>query len=383
MLNDSLLSMLAELGSLLPLVAERGPASDAARRPDPEVMRGLGDAGLLRLVVPRTYGGHEAHPAEFIEFTATLAAAHGSTAWTAMTCNEEAGIASAFLEPDSMIGLYRDEPNVIIAGSGVPNGTARRVDGGWLVEGRWGFVSGCTAADRWVLTCVVDGERPVQFCHILLPADPNLIEDTWDTAGLRGSGSHHVVLEGVMVPDEWAGVAPANSLPRPDALFYRLPSGLRFPFPKVGVAAGLARRAIDEFADLAGAKRPLHHRSALAERPDAARAMARATALVGSGVAYVEDRLDALWSTLLAGDPVPSDLHAEVRLACSSAVAGCIEAVEELVAAAGTSANFTSSPLALIRNDVRAVAAHFMVAPYQMDAAGRVLLGLEPTEFGF
>ena len=60
-----------------------------------------------------------------------------------------------------------------------------------------------------------------------------------------------------------------------------------------------------------------------------------------------------------------------------------LEAVEELVAAAGTSANFTSSPLALIRNDVRAVAAHYMVAPYQMDAAGRVLLGLEPTEFGF
>jgi alkylation response protein AidB-like acyl-CoA dehydrogenase len=372
-----------ELAPALDLVAERAAAADAARRPDPDVIRAIADLGLLRLVVPECYGGHEAHPATFIEFTATLAQVHGSTAWVAMTCNEEAGITSAFLEPDSVSALYRDDPTVVIAGSGVPHGRATRVDGGWSVTGRWGFVSGCTAADRWVLASIVEGSDPVELCFVLVPALDELVDDTWDTIGLRGTGSHHVELTDHFVPDQWAGVVANLGLPRPDTPFYNLPSGLRFPFPKVGVATGLARRALHEFAELAGAKRPLHQRSDLRERADAQTAVARATALIGSGLAWVHERLDVLWATLVAGDPISAELHAEVRLSCSFAVQNCITAVDALVGAAGSTANFTSSPLSLLQNDIRAVAGHYMVAPYWMDTAGRVLLGLPPDHPAF
>jgi indole-3-acetate monooxygenase len=371
------------LAPVLDLVAERAAAADEARRPDPEVMQAIADLGLLRLVVPEEYGGHGVHPTTFIDVTAALARVHGSTAWTTMTCNEEAGIASAYLEPQSMRELYADEPNVVIAGSGVPNGRATRVDGGWSLSGSWGFVSGCTAADRWVLASLVEGSRPAELCFVLVPAVAEQIEDTWDVVGLRGTGSHHVVLDQQFVPDKWAGVVANMSLPRPETPFYRLPSGLRFPFPKVGVATGLAQRALDEFAELAGAKRPLQQGSDLRERPDAQSAMAQATALVGSGLAYVRDRLDVLWSVLLDGRPIPAELHAEVRLACSFAVQNCIGAVDQLVAAAGSTANFRTSPLSVVQNDIRALAGHYVVAPYRMDTAGRVLLGLDPDNRSF
>ena len=372
-----------ELASVLDLVSERGGDSDAARRPDAEVIQRLGDLGLMRLVVPTQYGGHGVHPAVLMEFTEILARIHGSTAWTAMTCNEEAGITAAYLEPEAVTALYESDPTVVIAGSGVPNGRATRVQGGWSVTGRWGFVSGCTAADRWVLACIVEGSHPVELCFVLIEANPELIEDTWHTVGLRGTGSNHIDLAEHFVSDHWAGVVANKSRARPDTPFYRMPSPLRFPFPKVGVAAGLARRAIEEFGELAGSKRPLNLRSDLRNRPDAPAATARATALVGSGVAYVHDRLDALWRTLESGDPISPVLHAEARLACSNAVQNCITAVETLVGAAGSTANFTSSPLSVIQNDVRAVAGHFMVGPYQMDTAGRVLLGLEPGDPAF
>lgn len=372
-----------ELTPVLDLVAERAASADETRRPDSEVIRAMADRGLLRLVVPEEYGGHGVHPAVFIDFTATLSRVHGSTAWVAMTCNEEAGITSAYLEPQSVQELYATDPNLVIAGSGVPNGRATRVDGGWSLTGRWGFVSGCTAADRWVLASIVEGSKPVELCYVLVPADPAQIEDTWDTIGLRGTGSHDVVLTEQFVPDQWAGVMQSMSLPRPTTPFYCLPSGLRFPFPKVGVAAGLARRAIDDFAELAGAKRPLHQGSDLRDRPDAQAATAQATALVSSGVAYVHDRLDALWSVVLNGDPIPAELHAEVRLSCSYAVQNCIDAVDGLASAAGSTANFRTSPLSAVQNDVRAVAGHYMVAPYQMDTAGRVLLGLDPENRAF
>lgn len=371
------------LAPLLDLVRDRAADADDRRAPDRDVMNELAHRGLLRLVVPAAAGGHQVGHAAFMEFAAVLAEVHGSTAWTAMTCNEEAGIASAYLAPDDLAAIYAEHPAVIISGSGVPHGRATRVEGGWRVTGRWGFVSGCTAADRWVLVSMVEGARPAAMCAALVPADPNQIDDTWHTTGLRGTGSHHVELDDQFVPDHLAGVLEVGQPARPDLAFYRMPSGLRFPFPKVGVATGLARRAIAEFADLAGAKRPLNLRSSLRERPDAQTAMARATALVGSGWTYVQDRVTALWDVLDAGDPITPELHAETRNACSHAVQNCIDAVALVIGAAGTTANFVDSPLATIGNDVRAVAGHFMVAPYQMNTAGRVLLGLEPGDATF
>ena len=274
--------------------------------------------------------------------------------------------------------------DVVIAGSGVPRGIARPVDDGWRVNGRWTFVSGCTGADWWVVANVVDGTVPKQVCHVLVPADQACVEDTWHTVGLRGTGSHDVVLADVFVPADRAAVVENYSLPKPNEHpFYRLPSGLRFPFPKTGVASGIAGRAIDEFAALADTKTPLFARSELVTRPDAHAAMARAEALLGAGRAFVADQLDRLWETASAGGEVTPQQHARARLACSWSVQNCIEAVETLVTASGSTANFTASPLGALLNDVRAVAGHFMVGSYQMDTAGRVLLGQDSGDCNF
>lgn len=370
----------ARLDETLPLVARRAGEANDDRRPSPEVIAAMAERGLLRLIVPRSYGGLEVEPWTFLALVERLARVDGSTAWTVMTLNEEAGIASAYLHPDPVTELFTDEPSTIVAGSGVPKGRAQEVEGGWLVTGRWDFVSGCTASDRVVLSTLVDGTSPPELCFVLIPTDEVTIEDTWRTSGLRGTGSNDVVLDRHFVPDRWAGVIESYGLPRPDTPFYRLPSGLRFPFPKVGVAAGIAGAALDEFTALAEGKRPLFNKGNLRERPTAQQAFAEAVARRSAGLAWVNEVLDELWLVAHDGGPIPPALHARVRLASSHAVAASIDAVELVCREAGTTANFASSPLPTLLADARAVAGHFMVAPYQMSTAGRILLGLDADD---
>lgn len=376
-------ALIERVESLLPLVAEQAGAANEARRPSAEVMRGFAEAGLLRLIVPIGYGGLGVPPRTFLDLVERVARVDGSTAWTVMTCNEEAGIASAYLEAESLTSHFSTSPNTVIAGSGVPKGTAERADGGWYLTGRWDFVSGCTASDRVVLASVVAGSTPTKLCFVFVPTSQTTIEDTWNTHGLRGTGSNDVVLERHFVQDRWAGVVPAFAPPRPDTPFYGLPSGLRFPFPKVGVAAGVARAAIEEFVSLACGKRPLFASGNLADRPGAQAAIASAEAAVSAGLAWVREVLDELWDVAETGSPVPIDLHARCRLACAHSVDASIDAVDRLCREAGTTANFADAPLQQLLLDARAVAGHFMVAPYQMNTAGRILLGLDPLDRHF
>ena len=124
----------ADIGNL---ISDRAQQCDEKRRPDPEVIAALAKADLMKLLVPREYGGHEVHPADLIEFTAQVAQIHGSTAWVAMTCNEEAELVSAYLPPDTCRQIWRDNPELVIAGSGVPRGRAVQapVDGVSAVDG--------------------------------------------------------------------------------------------------------------------------------------------------------------------------------------------------------------------------------------------------------
>ena len=375
---------------ILPLVAAHAGWTNEHRRPHPEVFAALAGAGLLRLIGPAHYGGQGVGPEEFLAVIEAVAGADGSAAWAAMTINEEVGIASAYLPAPSMTALLHDEPDVIIAGSGVALGKARRVDGGWVVNGRWKFVSGVPVADRVILASRVqrpDGggadqapRSPQQVCFTLVPVGEVTVEDTWHVSGLRGTGSNDVVLTDVFVPDDWAGVFGPLDQPLPRTPYYCLPSGLRFPFPKVGVAVGVARAAMAEFDHLARTKKPSMLPELLAERPSAQAARARAEALVGSGRAWVSTQVAELWAVAGAFEPVGPELHARARLAASHAVDAAIQAVEGLASAAGTTASQLDGPWPRLLGDVRSVGQHFMVAPHQMQTAGRVLLGQPPGD---
>ena len=149
------------------------------------------------------------------------------------------------------------------------------------------------------------------------------------------------------------------------------------------MAAGLASRAIADFKELTQSKTPLTSKKKLRDRPDAATSIAKAEALVGAGQAWVFEQLETIWTAAERGDEVSDHTHAKVRLACSWSVQNAISAIQHLVDAAGSTANFEGSGLMALLDDARAVAGHFMVGSYQIDTAGRVLLDLDAGDPAF
>jgi alkylation response protein AidB-like acyl-CoA dehydrogenase len=102
-----------------------------------------------------------------------------------------------------------NEQLVLISSGGsdwlVSSGTAEKVDGGFRVTARKIFASGCPRGDLFMTTAVYDDlhDGPTVL-HFPVPfADAGvMIMDTWHTLGMRGTGSHDVLINGVFVPEE-------------------------------------------------------------------------------------------------------------------------------------------------------------------------------------
>ena len=130
-----------------------------------------------------------------------------------------------------------------------------RVDNGFNVSGRWSWSSGCTGADYFILgvqaTDEGGGEGPARIA--IVPSDQGRIEQNWFVDGMRGTGSHDVVLDSVFVPDDWTFVRGARS--SLDTPLFRYPPGIFIPQAHAAVGLGIARAALDDFIETAARTR--------------------------------------------------------------------------------------------------------------------------------
>lgn len=384
---ETLEERVAELRGLIETHAD---AAEEQRHLSSEVARAMARAGLYRVAVPKSLGGAEAHPVDQIRLIEAVSEIHGSTGWNLMIGIENMGVLAAVYPKPLTEALYAD-PELIIAGSLNPLGRATRVEGGYRVSGQWPFASGIHNAHYFWSQSILhdaDGERVrgddgnVVLCESMVPIRDVEIVDTWHVAGLCGSGSHDARLDDVFVPDSHISHVQ-QQIPVEAGTLYRLPIYSRLAYNKVGVATGIARAAIRQFDELAGAKKPRGSMNLLRDRVDAQRAMAEAERLVGAARAYVFETVSALWDTVERGESPSTRQKALVQLACSGAASDAVRAVEMLHAAAGASVNFLSSPLGRSFRDVHVVRQHIMVSPQFTEAVGRVLLGLESQSFLF
>ena len=406
--DDSRSDPVAAARALQPLVREHADEAQRLRHVPQPVVAAMATAGLYRIAAPAMFGGAEAHPRPTIEAIEAISEADGSIGWVLMIGIETVGIGASLMPTETAGRLFADHPDLVMCGALNPQGRARKVDGGWRVTGRWPFASGCHHADLFWGQCLIESDeadegaddtnreraasaatgrwvkrdeatgQPVAI-EVLVPRADYEIIDTWNTNGLRGTGSHDVEVVDLFVPNEMT-TAVTGGEPNHDGPLYRLPPFSRLAYNKVGVATGIARAAIDHFVALAEGKVPRLSRSSLRDRPRAQLAVAQAEAALRSARAFVFEAVEDEWATVTAGGRCDRRQRALVRLACSHACQEAIRAVELIHAAAGTSPNEADSPLGRARRDVAVVAQQIMVAPHFIDDAGRVLLGLDPLE---
>lgn len=386
--TTTFLDLAPRIQALAPVIAEHADASDRQRHLAPEIAIAMADAGLYRVAAPRTLGGFECHPVDQVKTIEAVSELHGSSGWNLMIGIENMGILAAYYRRDVMAPLYED-PHLIIAGALNPLGKAVPADGGYIISGRWPFASGIhNASYFWSQSIIHEGgervkdDRGFVFCESLVPTSQVEIVDTWDVAGMRGSGSHDVEISELFVDD--AHITRIGRMqPLEEGTLYRLPVYSRLAYNKVGVATGIGRAAIAHFRDIASAKKPRGSSAPLSHRSDAQRAMAEAERLVGAARAYVFEQVGEMWDCVAQGDDPDAKMRARLQLACSGAASDAVRAVEMLHSAAGASANFVSSPLERCMRDVLVVRQHIMVSPQYTDAIGRVLLDLPSESFLF
>src|SRR4051812_37563485 len=234
------------------------------RLPD-ELVAAMRDEGVFRMLVPEAVGGLEAHPVELVNAVAGLARADGAAGWCA-AIGATSGLLAGYLPQKSAREIYGD-PRAISGGVFAPHGRATRVDGGYRVNGRWPFASGCTHCGWLMGGCIVEGDDPPMPKLMIAPAaEVTIHDDTWDAMGLRGTGSYDIEMTDVVIADDRAASLIADDPTAPGPLS---------AFPVFGLLAlaigavglGIARGALDDVKALAGVRTPTGSRRTMAERP--------------------------------------------------------------------------------------------------------------------
>src|SRR6516164_5236169 len=192
-------AVVAGVRDLLPVLRERAQETEDARVVPTESVKALEETGFFRLLQPAAHDGLEADPVTFLSAVRLIASACGSTGWVASVLGVHAWQLALF-PPLAQDEVWAGDPAARMSSSYAPTGRAEAVDGGHRLTGRWSFSSGSGHATWVLLGAIVPGESP-DFRTFLLPASDYVIDDVWDTVGLRGTGSNDIVVDGVFVPE--------------------------------------------------------------------------------------------------------------------------------------------------------------------------------------
>jgi alkylation response protein AidB-like acyl-CoA dehydrogenase len=198
---------------LAPQFAERAAQVDERDEFVAENYAELKSSGLITAAVPVELGGLGTDHGELCEMLRRIAMACGSTALAfSMHTHQVATATWRWRHQRAPVeGLLRrvaTEGIVILSSGGsdwLPSsGSAQRVDGGYRIHARKIFASGAPIADLFMTSAIAEenpAKREVLHFGVSMNAPGVRIEPTWKTLGMRGTGSHDVLLEDVFVPD--------------------------------------------------------------------------------------------------------------------------------------------------------------------------------------
>lgn len=361
--------ILSNIRKLRPLLQERGNEIDELRRLPDDIVDALRETGAFRMMMPRSWGGAEMNPMQLNAALEELAMGNGAAAWCVMI-QTDSGQYSGLVSPSVAREIY---PNADVTTSNVirATGRAQKVDGGYVVNGRWPFASGCLHADLFAGGChIFDGVRVVvddqgQPIHkmIIAPRNDFTIHDTWYTTGLRGTGSNDIEAKSLFVPDERMFGFDRSTHEGP---LYLWPSILCAKMP--GVVLGIARSAIEAVVESMRSKKVKSEFVSLA--------IADAQSLYASARAYVHQSLETAWRRLETGALPNEEERVAVFLARANAFQSSRQAVQLLFDAVGGPAVYGKKmPLERHLRDLTTACQHTFGQRKAQIAAAELMLG--------
>jgi alkylation response protein AidB-like acyl-CoA dehydrogenase len=348
-------------------------------------------AGFYRMVMPRELGGLQVDPLTYVRVVELLAEAAGSVGWN-LANNSIGQLVTLGLPDEGVQEIYGHGGATVIAGTAVMGGGwAVPVEGGYRVTGRWPFGTGCQES-AWMLGSfqILDGDQPRRspdgassyWRGVFLRSDAQIVEGSWDVAGLRATGSFDWTVEDVFLPERrtmvHAGVPLDNQWKRWPGVSYALPAQAWVGPHHSAVITGIARAGIDALIELAAEKTPRGRTGRLGENPQVQDAVGRADAILNAGRAYRSVTIAELWNTVAAGEDTTLEQRARCRLAAVHAADSAREAMDLMYRHGGSTSYRRESRLAECWRDLHVVGQAVTLAPEWYPIGGRALMGMDP-----
>lgn len=361
-------------------LAERAEEAERLRRLPAATVDEFRQTDLFRLLLPARFGGIQASFPELLQPIRRMAHGCASSAWTL----------GFYALHNWMLSLFdlRAQEQVFASGPVLapaplaPTGRGTPADGGVRLTGRWSWATGAMDADWVMVGALVERPDRIDPALVLVPADRVEVADTWHTAGMRGTGSHDVVVTDVLVPehhlvsvaDIYAGTAPGARAH--DAPTYRWPMVPALALVASMPVLGAAERVTELFAERLGGRVLAYSGAAQKDQPAAQIRLASARVRLRALRALVDETAGGIEDLVVRGERVSRAVRADARLAAAHTVHESKAIIADLVEASGASAQFLSNPMQRFKRDVDIAAGH-VVFDYDVsrELAGALAIG--------
>lgn len=361
-------------------------AEDLGRLPD-DTAQAIRDSGLIRMLQPKQFGGFEAHPCEFLEAVMALGSSCGASGWVSGVVGVhpwELALFDARVQEE----IWGADPDTWIASPYAPMGRARPVDGGYIFNGRWPFSSGTDHCQWAVLGGIfVDAEgnptTEARGGHFVLPrSDYEIVQDSWQVAGLKGTGSKDLVVKDAFIPthrtvDEeqlFSGELGAGK-----SALYRLPWMALFPSAITASVLGMAEGALAGTLDYQRSRVTVFQTRA-SEDPHVMAAIGEASGEIAASRSQLLDNMHRIYETVSTDAEASLLMRADARRDQVAAAWRSARAVDTLYASAGGNAIRLDKPVQRFWRDIHAGLNHAVhIAGPVYQAWTGVSMGVELT----
>ena len=381
---------------LLPALRERAHEAETLRRLPDATVKDLYATGMMRLLQPKRYGGYEMDWAAHAEAARVIARACSSTAWVVAVVGAHAAILARMPKQcqDEVWGPNQDQ--IIATASARKDGTARQVDGGYIVTGTWRFASGIDHADWCMVPAPVEaGERGLHdapgFLRVLMPKADYEIQDTWFVSGVKASGSKDVHCDEVFVPehrvmDSRATFAPnpPGAAVNPEHYLYRLEFGPYFGSSLLGPMLGAAEGAYADYRDITAVREGALFGGKVAGMVQVQQRLAESAAEIKAARLVYESNNRLLHERGAAGKGLNHDEMLEMNRDRAFVAKLLIGAVTRLVRQMGAMGLYDDNPVQRHYRDISAMGTQIAVNwDRNVTPFGKSELGLDAEALGF
>ncbi|MEU6349239.1 acyl-CoA dehydrogenase family protein [Streptomyces sp. NPDC047072] len=377
--------LVARAVALQPLLREHAAVTETDRRVPDAVIDAISEAGLLKLSIPKRYGGHQTSMRTMLDVSAALAEGDGSTSWVATLVNVCNWLTSLF-PSKAQDDVFGANPDARVTGVLTPTSTSVKVEGGWQVSGRWYYNSGSSHSDWAVLGVPLTNEEGdvVDQGLVLVPGTDLSLEDTWFVAGMKGTASNCLIAEDIFVPEHRVMSVPAaieGNYPteHTDEVLSRSGFVPVLALVLAGPQLGLGRAALKYVTEKASRK-PISYTfyETQAESVAVQLQIAEAAQRIDTATLHAHRAATDIDQAAQDGTYLDFTQRARVRADTGWAIQNVLAAIDTLVSVHGAASFAEVNPLQRIWRDANTAGRHAVAAPtIAMEVYGKALLGVE------